>query len=221
MKSSQTKYFMLACLTGDREGRNLTPPVAAVVVIVDPALSVVVIVAPPAPTAPVPVAVLFPVIVSRVVEPDETMVTTVGLVPLPAPVAVLRTEAPVRVAVVTEPALSVVVKTTTTPVVAPVPLPAAVPEGADPAPNVVVKEAPVLSVPVLTTTVLVPADSVAVTVDTLVPAEDKAAVPSQHPSQYQRKVRKPYHYRCCYQSWSRWQCRKKDKTHWCSRGFHR
>ena len=171
--------------------------------IVDPALSVVVTVAPPAPTAPVPVAVLFPVTVSRVVDPDETMVITVGLVPLPAPVAVLKTEPPVRVAVVAEPALSVVVKTMTTPVVAPVPLPAAVPEGADPAPNVVVKVDPVLSVPVLTTTVLVPADSVAVTVETLVEAIDKAAVYSQRPFQYHRKekrVRKPYRYRYCYQS---------------------
>ena len=151
----------------------------AVVVKVEPALSVVVRVTPPAPTAPVPLAVLFPaspVTVEVVVNPEEAMVTTVGLVPLPASVAVLRTDAPVTVAVVAEPAASVVVRTTTTPVAPVVSLLAAVPDGAEPAtPKVVVNGPPVLSVPVLTTTVLVPADSVAVTVATLVLPEAKTA----------------------------------------------
>ena len=116
--------------------------------------------------------------------PEEMMVTTVALW-FEAPVAVLRTEAPVAVAVMTDPLESVVVRRTTTPVAAELDdsmlvvslLPSVVVTVATalPAPSVVVNGPPVESVPVLTTIVLVPADWVAVTVATLVEADARAA----------------------------------------------
>ena len=152
----------------------------SVVVMVAPALSVVVTTMPPPITPPEPsVAVLLLVMVWREVTPEEIMVMTVALW-FEAPVAVLRTEAPVAVAVMTDPLASVVVRRTTTPVAAELDvslLPSVVVTVATtpPAPSVVVNGPPVESVPVLTTRVLVPADWVAVTVATLVEADARAA----------------------------------------------
>ena len=95
------------------------------------------------------------------------MVMTVALW-FDEPVAVLRTEAPVAVAVITDPLASVVVRRTTTPVapelddamlvVELLPTVVVTVATAPPAPSVVVNAPPVESVPVLTTIVLVPAD---------------------------------------------------------------
>ena len=140
-----------------------TVVVARVLVIVEPPEFVVTMIAP-APEL-VAVALLFPPLrVTRVVLPELSVVVRTA----PGPRGEVPEPETVAVVVKADPAESVVVIVTRTGAAVPLPL-------VEPPARVVATGAPEESVPVLTTTVLVPAVAVAVTVATVVPPDAAAS----------------------------------------------